>query len=56
MKKYEIKCGKCYINILADDLKWSGNGLELYREGKIIAMFISWEYWIEGEVNETKPV
>lgn len=49
MNRYLIKSDGDTIKIDADSVTWLGNELQFVENGKIIAIFVSWEYWAQCE-------
>ena len=47
MNKYQVKSGDQIMTIYADSVSWSGSGLTLTENDKIIGVFTSWEFWVQ---------
>ena len=56
MNRYDVKSGASYIEVIAEDVKWSANGLEFITNHEVTALFLQWDYWIKtGVKDETEP-
>lgn len=47
MYNFIIKSNGSEVNLIADDVCWSGNGLKFLSKDKVIAVFMVWDYWYE---------
>lgn len=55
MKRYHVKSGNEELFIKAHSVSWSGTGLQFIRGDEIVALFLTWDFWIEVQViDETQ--
>jgi hypothetical protein len=53
MRTYIVKDSTGKINTFqADNVTWGSNGLYIRKGDKVIAVFVSWIYWVEKEKDE----
>lgn len=55
INKFEIYSKDSKYEVLADDVTWDANGLKFLKGSEIVAMFLTWDCWInctEEEENE----
>lgn len=46
LKEYFVKIGDESVRIKAHNISWGDGGLKFQLDGKIIALFQYWDYWI----------